>query len=90
MIIDILYISIGLIPVNKIIILYRFSTGDYKATITDFKLEDAAEYRVNTYTPNMRRLIEDKSLVVARHYDKAKGLIVSFKINRKIYTLEDE
>ena len=45
---------------NIILILYRFSAGDDKATIKYFKLEDTAEHRVNTYTPNMRRLIGDK------------------------------
>ena len=58
--------------------------------IIDFKLEDVVGYRVNIYTLNVKRLIGDKRLVVARCNKKLKELIVSYKINRKLDNLEDE
>ena len=72
------------------LLLHRFGIKDYEAIIVDFKLEDAAECRVNICTLNIRRLIGDKSLVAARHNEKAKELIVSCKINRKLDALEDK
>ena len=38
----------------------------------------------------MRRLIEDKPSVAARYNNKAKELIISHKINRRLDTLEKE
>ena len=38
----------------------------------------------------MRKLIEDKPSVVARYNEKAKELIISHEINRKLDTLEDK
>ena len=73
-----------------ILLLYGFGTRDHRAIITDFELEDAVGYRVNICTLNIKSLIGDKSLVVARYNKKVKELIVSHKINRKLDYLEDE
>ena len=56
--------------------------------IIDFKLKCVTEHRVNICTLNIRRLLEDKPSVVARYDKKAKKLIVSNKINRKLNNLE--
>ena len=45
---------------------------------------------MNISALKMRKLIGDKPLVVARHNNKAKELIVSYEINRKLDTSEDE
>ena len=73
-----------------ILLPYRFSAEDYRAILVDFKLENIAGYRVKICTLNMRRLIGNKSSVVARHNDKAKELIFFCEINRKLDTLEDK
>ena len=73
-----------------ILLLCRFSIEDYRVIIIDFKLENLVGYKVNIYTLNMRRLIGDKPLVTARYNEKAKELIISHEINRKLDTLEDE
>ena len=79
-----------MILVNVILLLCRFSIEDYRVILVDSKLDDAAGHRVNICTLNMRRLIEDKPLVIVRFNDKARELIVSHKINRKLNALEDE
>ena len=58
--------------------------------IIDFRLDNVAECRVNIYTLNMRRLLDDKPLVVARYNAKITELVVSHKINRKLDSLEDK
>ena len=66
-----------------ILLLYRFSIGDYSTILVDFKLDDIAGYRVNISTLKIRKLIGDK----ARYNEKEKELIVSHKINKKLDTL---
>ena len=68
----------------------RFNTGDYRAIIIDFRLDNVVRYGVNIYTLSIIRLIGYKPSVVARYNDKVKELIVSCKVNRRLDTLEDK
>ena len=76
--------------VNASLLPHQFCAEDHRVIIINFKLDYIAGYRVNIYTPNVKRLIRDMTLVVARYNNKAKKLIVSYKINRKLDTSEDE
>ena len=75
---------------NIILLPCRFGMGDHRLIIINFRLDDIVEYRVNIYALNMRRLIGNKSLVVARCNAKAIELVVSYKINRNLDILENE
>ena len=48
------------------------------------------EHRVNICTSSMRRLLEEKLSIIARYNDKAIELMVSYKINSKLDSSEEE
>ena len=79
-----------MILANTILLIYQFGTENYRAIIINFKLDNIVGHKVNICTLNTRKLIEDNSLIVARCNNKIKELMVSYKINRRLDTLEDE
>ena len=78
-----------MILINVTLFYYRFSAGDYRVILVDFKLSDIAKYRVKICSLGMRRLIYKNKVAVEKHNMKALELLQFHEIDEKLDKIEE-